>query len=426
MRGRSARLSNRTDSRASTGVRGVLRTLGPGVLTGAADDDPSGITTYTIAGATQQYALLWLLLLTVPMLFVVEEMSARVGTVAGEGLQSLIVEKFGRVAAVACAIVLVICNISTITADIAGIGAGFQLITGLDWRWFVVPIGAGIVTLLVAQNYRRVSRILLWLTPLFFMYVVAGFLARPAWGEVLVATFVPRISASASFLFAAVALLGTTISPYLIYWQTTEDVEERTPVRDLMRRRVDIAVGMLFSNFIAFFIIVTAGTVLYPHPNLRSVQSAAQAAAALAPVAGKLAFALFSLGLVVTGLLAVPVLAASTSYVVLETLRCCRMGLDRDIKHAPKFYYVIIAAVALAVAAAFIGLSPIQMLFYSQVLQGLLMPVLLYFLIRIADDTALMGEYTNPRWIRRGGWLTAIFMGAFALATAYQAVLGGG
>jgi NRAMP (natural resistance-associated macrophage protein)-like metal ion transporter len=347
-----------------------------------------------VIGASTGFSLLWLLLLSTPMMFAVQEMGARIGTVTDKQLQRLILERFGRSAAYACALVVVVCNVATISADIAGVGIGLQLVTGVDWRWFILPVGATMGYLLLAQSYQRVSRFLLYLSPLFLLYVASGFLAHPSWVGVLRATLLPGVSPSATYLLAAVGLLGTTISPYLIYWQTAEDVESRTRIRELKQRRVDVAVGMVFSNLIAFFVIVCTAAVLHPHPALRTIQTAQQAARALEPLAGPLAFALFAVGLVVSGLLAVPVLAASTSYVAMATIREAA-GLDRSFQEARHFYWVIFAAIALGGIAALAGLSPIQLLFYSQVLDGLLMPFLLVFVIRLADDEKLMGRHTS-------------------------------
>ena len=407
------------------GLRRYLHALGPGIITGQADNDPAGIATYSVVGASTGFSLLWLIVLAFPMLYAVEEMSARIGSATKRGLQGLIVEKFGAVAGWLCASLVVAVNVATIGADIAGLSAAIELVSGIRWEWFVVPIGLGMGYLLWRGSYRTASRVFLWLTPLFFMYVVSGFLARPDWPLALHMTIIPHLSGTTVFLLAAVGLLGTTVSPYLLFWQTTQEVEACTDIRELKASRVDVAVGMFYSNMVSYFIIIATATVLYPHPALRNIQTADQAALALQPLAGNLAFLLFTAGIIVAGTLAVPVLAASTSYVVMETLRG-KEGLDRKFNEARGFYYVIFGAIAVGGAASLLGLSPIQLLFYSQVLGGSLMPIVLYFVIRLANDKGVMGLNTSPWYINGIAWATVTIMALFALANVYQIATGAG
>jgi NRAMP (natural resistance-associated macrophage protein)-like metal ion transporter len=403
-----------------------VKRLGPGIITGMADDDPAGIATFAVVGASTGFSLLWLVVLTVPMLYSVEEMSARIGIVTRRELQPMIIEHFGRGAGYVCAAIVVICNVATIAADIGGIASGIALLTGLNFRWFVVPIGLLLAYLLLAKGYKTVARILLLITPLFFLYVIDAVLARPDWGTVLSQTFLPHTSLTLTYLLAAVGLLGTTISPYLLYWQTTEEIEADYELPELKEARFDVGVGMLMSNVISYFVIVCTAAVLFPHPALRNVQTAAEAAVALRPLAGEFAFAIFAVGLIVVGLLAVPVLASSTAYVAAETLGK-PFGLNQKFRSAPGFYLVIFAALAVGALADFAGLSPVQMLFYSQVLDGLLMPVLLYFLIRLADDPDHMGVHTSQPLVRWIGWATLVVMASFGIVTIYQfATLGPG
>jgi Mn2+/Fe2+ NRAMP family transporter len=407
------------------GLRRYLHALGPGIITGQADNDPAGIATYSVVGASTGFSLLWLIVLAFPMLYAVEEMSARIGSATKRGLQGLIMEKFGPVAGWLCASLVVAVNVATIGADIAGLSAGIELVTGVRWEWFVVPIGLGMGFLLWRGSYRTASRVFLWLTPLFFMYVISGFLARPNWPLALHMTVIPHLSGTTVFLLAAVGLLGTTVSPYLLFWQTTEEVEACTDIHELKQNRVDVALGMFYSNLVSYFIIIATATVLYPHLALRDIQTADQAALALQPLAGNLAFLLFTMGIVVAGTLAVPVLAASTSYVVMETLRGTE-GLDKKFNEARGFYYVIFGAIAVGGGASLLGLSPIQLLFYSQVLGGSLMPIVLYFVIRLANDKGVMAENTSSWYINWIAWGTVVIMALFAVANVYQIVTGAG
>jgi NRAMP (natural resistance-associated macrophage protein)-like metal ion transporter len=398
-------------------LRDYFSALGPGVITGAADNDPAGIATYSVIGASTGFSLLWLMLFTIPMLTVIEEMSARVGVVTKKGLARVIKERFGTLSAYLCAFIVAFCNIATIAADIAGVAAGIELITGISWKWFLVPVGALLAYLLLAKSYHLVSRFLFLLTPFFLLYIVDGFLIRPNWIKVLSNTFIPNISLTSGYLIAAVALLGTTISPYLIFWQTTEEVEEKKTVKKLKEESFDVALGMAYSNIVFYFIILCAGAVLFTH-NVE-IKTAYEAALALKPLAGSLAFIFFSIGLVVSGILAVPVLAASTGYVVAEVFQW-KEGLNKKLGEARGFYVVILLSLALGLIAAFINLNPIKLLYYSQVLDGILTPVLIYFLIKITDDSALMRKHTNTSVSRIIGWATLFLMTSLSCLMFYQ------
>jgi len=400
--------------------RHYFKALGPGVITGAADNDPAGIATYSIVGATTGYSLLWLMLITVPMLTVVEEMSARVGAVTKRGLARVLKDEYGKPVAFFAVFVLAMCNLATIAADMSGVAAGLELITGISWKLFVVPVTVVIGYFMVARSYRAVSRFLFLLTPVFLLYVVDAILARPDWTQVLTKTFVPSLSLSAPALTAAVGLLGTTISPYLIFWQATEEVEIHKSVSQLKEESFDVFVGMLLSNLVFYFIIIAAGAVIFPQHI--PIQTARDAALALKPLAGNLAFALFSIGLIGSGLIAVPVLAASTAYAAAEVFER-PAGLSKDIHHARFFYAVIPGSLAFATVALLANLDPIAMLYYSQVLDGILMPVLIYLLIRVTNDPRLMGKHTNGPIARSIGWFTMLVMAAFAITMLYQVLV---
>lgn len=392
-----------------------------GVITGAADNDPSGIVTYTQVGALTRFSQLWLMLLTIPMLIEIEEMSARVGVVTKHGLNSNIKKHFGLKVALSAGLIVLICNIATIGADIAGMAAVSGLLTGISWIYFIIPIALILGYVLVKENFKKVSRFLFLLTPVFFLYVITAFIISPPWREVLRSTFIPQLKFNFTYLMAAVALLGTTISPYLIFWQTTEEVEEKKTVKDLRQESKGVAWGMIFCNLIFYFIILTAGAVLFGHLE-GGIKTAAEAASVFRPLAGDLAFLLFSLGILGSGIIAVPVLASSAAYVLADTLGW-KEGLDKTLVQAKAFYLVIILALFLGVGLILLGLSPIQMLFYSQVLNGILVPILLILVLRICNSQKIMGPHINSRWDNFIGWGTVLVMSLFSILMFWQIIV---
>lgn len=394
--------------------RNYFSALGPGVITGSADNDPAGIVTYILAGAKTGFSTLWLMFFTIPMLTVVEEMSARVGVVTKRGLARLIKENYGKKIAILIALILVICNLATIAADIAGISEVLAIIFGFSWKIFVFPLSLFFGYLLFTKNYHLVSRFLFLLTPFFLVYIINGFIIHPSWSDVLKNTFIPQISFGKEYLLAVMAVLGTTISPYLIFWQTTEEIEEKKSVKNLSEENFDVLAGMFYCNLIFYFIIISGAAVFFGKDF--NIETVGQAALALKPIAGPLAFALFSFGLIVSGLLAIPVLVASTAYVVAEVFDA-KEGLDKKPKDAPLFYKVLALCIFFPLLTLIIGFSPIEMLYYSQVLNCFLLPPLIYFLIKITNSSQIMGRYTNTKPARLIGWATLVIAAVFSFLT---------
>lgn len=382
------------------------RRLIPGLITGGADNDPSGISTYSVAGAQFGYAQLWIMVLATPMLIAVQAMVAKIGDVTRKGLAAVIRERFPRSIAWLAAAVLVVANVVTIGADLAGMGAALGLITGTGFAVWVVPLALLVWAIVTFEGYRRLRRLLVALSAVFLAYVLAAVLAKPDWFSVLRSAFVPAFSARPLFWAAAMALLGTTITPYLFFWQAREEAEEHHPVRLAARQDALLAPGFIFSNCISLAIMVATGTVLFGHGG---IATAADAARALEPLAGPLSSWLFAVGILGAGLLAVPVLAASTAYVVAESAGW-KEGLGRKPKNAKGFYAVLGAAILLGLAIALSGLDPIRALFYSQVVVGFLAPFLLVLILRLASDRSFMGGYAANRFERFFGWLTVFAM----------------
>ncbi len=385
-----------------------------GIITGAADNDPSGIVTYTQAGAVSGFSLLWLMVLSLPMLISVEEMSARVGVVAKKGLNKLIAQKFGIKWAGFTALIVLVCNVLTIAADIAGMGEVAATLTGINSIWYVLFFGLIFLYILISKGYRALSRFLLIITPIFLLYVVSAFLVDVPWKEVVISTFVPSLNflKSSDLILIAVGVMGTTISPYLIFWQTTEEIEERKTVDELDDETAGVVSGMFFCQIIFYFIIVAAAAVFFGQNKL--LDSPGEAALALRPLAGDLAFLLFSVGIVGSGFLSVPVLAASTAYVVADTYSW-KEGLEKKAWEAQGFYGVILLSIVGGVAIALSGIDAITMLFLTQVLNGMLVPILLVFLILITSDEKIMGKYKNSPTVRWIGWITFSIMVLFDL-----------
>ena len=390
-----------------------------GVITGAADNDPSGIVTYTQVGALTRFGQLWLMFLTIPMLIVVEDMSARVGAITKKGLNRVIEDHYGRSIAWFAMGLVVVCNTATLGADMAGMAAVLELFTGISFLWFLVPIGALILYMLVRESYAQVSRLLFIISPILLVYVLTVFLTRPNWIPIIRATLIPSVRLSPTFLTSAVALFGTTISAYLLFWQTTEEVEEKKAVSDVKDESLGVGIGMVYANVIFYFIILTGAVVLFGKVGGVETWTAADAARALRPLAGQLSYVLFAIGLLGSGLLAVPVLALTTAYVVRDTLKW-RTDLGEKGSRRRAFLLVIALSLAIGALLSLIGVRPMAMLYYSQVLQGVLTPILLIFLVLISNNRKVMGEHINGFWANLIGWATIAIMLAFSATMFWQ------
>lgn len=400
----------------------VLRNLGPGLITGAADDDPSGIATYSQAGAQFGLNMLWTVVLTYPLMVAIQSISARIGRVTGHGLSTNLARVFPSWAVMGLVALLFIGNAINIGADLAAMGAAARLVTG--WNEHALTIGFAIVslTLQVFVPYHRYVKLLKWLTMALFAYVAVVFTVRIDWAQVALHTVWPQLPKS-GWIVVVVAVFGTTISPYLFFWQSSEEVEEEqakgeAPLiedpkdarAELERIRWDTLVGMGVSNLIAFFIILTTAVTLHAR-GVTDIQTSAQAAEALRPVAGELAFFLFALGIIGTGLLAVPVLAGSVGYALGE-LRGWKCGLEHKPTEAKAFYIVIAAAVVMGLLVDYSGLDPIKALFWSAVINGVISVPIMAAMMVVASRKAQMGLFVATRWQKVFGWLATAVMAA--------------
>lgn len=397
--------------------------LGPGLVTGAADDDPSGIATYSQAGARYGFQLLWLSLFTFPFMSVVQEMCGRIGMVTGRGLASNIRRHFSARVLSVVTVLLFVANTLNISADLGAMGASMRLLVpGVSVAAWVTIFATGILLLQVFTTYARYSKILKYLTLALLSYVFTAFAVRLNWGDALRHVVVPSLTFSKSQLFLLCAILGTTISPYLFFWQTSQEIEEdvlkgeRTITerqagatdQELVRMRRDTWSGMLFSNLIMFFIIAACAATLHAH-GVTTITTADQAAAAIRPFGGTLTYFFFAVGIVGTGLLAIPTLAGSTAYATAESFGW-RQGLYLRLRQAYAFYGVIIVSMLVGIVANYLRLDPIRGLIYSGVANGLLVPVVLFFVVRMSGSRAVMGDRANGRLVGWLGWLITGFM----------------
>ncbi len=416
-------------------VKRALAVLGPGLVTGASDDDPSGIGTYAQAGAQFGYATLWATLAMLPMMISIQYISARIGLVSGRGLGGVLRAKYPREVVYPAVFALVIANTLNAGADIGAIAAAINLLVPVAAVVFVVPVSVGILALQLLGSYELIAKVFKWLALALLAYVGAALFARPDILDVLRGALIPTIRLDSQYIGILVALLGTTISPYLFFWQASQEVDEQIVMgRPLLWQRQgaskrelgfalwDTVAGMAFSEIVAFFIILAAGATLFVHGETHII-SATEAAQALRPIAGDASAALLAVGLIGAGVLAVPVLTASAAYGVAGALDW-KQGLTRSIGHAPLFYLVIAAATLVGMSINFLGINPITALVLSAVLNGLLAPPLLVLVMLVSNDRAVMGERTNGPLLNVVGWATTLAMAIAALALIITAIAG--
>jgi NRAMP (natural resistance-associated macrophage protein)-like metal ion transporter len=408
-------------------MRRLLKALGPGVITGAADDDPSGIATYSVAGAQFGTKLLWSAFLTWPLMAAVQMMCARIGKVTGKGLAGNLTQRFPVWLVRVFVVALLVANTINIAADLAGMADAAQMLSGINSHLFVVVFALLISWATVRLGYNQIANVLKWLVLVLFAYPVTAFVVGVDWGRVLRDTLVPSLPRTGDEWSMLVAILGTTISPYLFFWQASEEVEEEkaagqntlakrrgATLEELGLRNIDVGVGAFFSNMVMFFIILTTAITLNHH-GVTHIETTRQAAEALRPLAGKFAATLFTVGIIGVGFLAIPTLAGSTSYAFAETLGW-HQGLDKELKQARAFYALILFSTAIGVALDFIGINPVKALYWTAVINGLLAPFLLVAILVVASDKKLMQGQPSSRL----GWsvvaITTLLMFAAGIA----------
>jgi NRAMP (natural resistance-associated macrophage protein)-like metal ion transporter len=400
--------------------------LGPGLITGAADDDPSGIATYSTAGALLGTSQLWTALITWPLMATVQMMCARIGMVTGVGLAGALRQKFPKSLIVIAASALLVANTINIGADLSGMSDAAEMLSGINSHFFVVLFGLAIAVATVQFRYHQIANVLKWLALTLFAYVITGFVIGPDWSKVAHDTFVPSLPKGHEGWAMLVAILGTTISPYLFFWQSSQEVEEEKAIgrrmlawrqgatrREIGVRTMDVGIGTFFSNLVMYFIILSTALTLHAH-GTTNIETTKQAAEALLPLAGKFAYLLFTVGIIGVGFLAIPTLAGSAAYAFAETFGW-RQGLDSRFTAARTFYGVVILSTLMGVALDFAGVNPVKALYWTAIINGLLAPFLLVGVWLIASDRKIMQNQPSSRLALVSVGVTTLLMFAAAI-----------
>lgn len=424
-------MTKKSAPRKPNPVRRFFSLLGPGLITGAADDDPSGVATYSIAGAQLGTSLLWTAFITWPLMGAVQFMCARIGMVTGQGLGAAFGRKFPRPLIILASLALLAANTINVGADLSGMADAAEMLTGFNSHWFVVLFGLGIAFATIRFRYYQIAMILKWLALCLFAYVITAFIVGPDWKTVLHDTFVPSWPKGHDAWQNLVAILGTTISPYLFYWQSSQEVEhekamgrrmvrqrEGATKREIIDRKLDVGIGTFFSNFVMYFIILTTALTLHAN-GIKDIDTSKQAAEALKPLVGSIAYTLYTVGLIGVGLLAIPTLTGSAAYAFAETFKW-RQGLDERFRGARYFYGVIILSTVVGIAMDFLGINPVKALFWTAVINGVLAPFLLIGILFVACDRKLMNGQPSS-WLSRVA--VAITMLAMFVAAAAMFIL---
>jgi NRAMP (natural resistance-associated macrophage protein)-like metal ion transporter len=393
-----------------------VRALGPGLITGASDDDPGGIGTYSSVGAQFGLSILWMAAWLLPMMLAIQETCARIGIVTNKGLAAVLKKNFKKSTVMSAVLLLMIANIANIGADLGAMAASLNMISGINYAVGAIFFAIVIILLEIFVKYHVYVKFLKWLTLSVFAYIVAGFMTHPNWLHIFKNSFIPQISLSKEYIFAMIAVFGTTITPYLFFWQASEEVEDgkmnhsdgtkKVVIERVSRMRTDVNAGMVLANIVFFFIVLTTANVLFAN-GITNIDSAQDAALALRPLAGDYAFLLFALGIIGTGLLAVPILAGSGAYALSELMNW-NNGLEENFSQARGFYLVITFSIFVGLAMNFLGINPIKALYWSAFLNGVIALPLLAIIMKIGGDKKIMGNETNPLWVKIFGWSAVV------------------
>ncbi|GLY65490.1 Nramp family divalent metal transporter [Amycolatopsis taiwanensis] len=409
--------------RSALRTRDYVRAIGPGVVAGASDTDPTTVATIVVIGAGTTYELGWLTLLLFPLIALVQTIATRVGIATNRDLQDAISRSRGRLVRWSLLVSILVVNIVTIAADLEGGAAAVGLIVRQDWRWFVAPLSIVLLAVLLKVGYQVMQRALKYLMLCLLAYAVSAILAHPDWMAVLQGSFVPRFQRSQDYLNDVMSLLGTTLTGYVYFWQTLGQAEEKVPWQLYSARRVDAVLGSFFTVAVFWFILVACGATLGVHQL--PVDTAQGAAQALRPLAGPFAGDLFAVGLLTSALIALPVIMATTAYATGAQLNF-RRGLSLRPRQAPLFYTVLALSLVLGATAAYAGISPIRLLFIAGIVGAIGTPVGLVCLLMVAADKRLMGEHTVPPWVRLAGWTVTVVLSLISAFYLYRLITGSG
>ena len=397
--------------------------FGAGIVAGVSDNDPTTVATLAVIGSTTTYELGWLTLLVIPMLAVIQAIAAQVGTVSKKGLEDCVRSAYGRSWAFVALAALLIVNILTLAADLEGGGAAMQLLTNVDYRWWVAPLGALTAIVLLFGNYRTIERVLRYLALLFLTYVGAAFLAHPDWGAVFRGSFVPHFDFRPETVSGALALLGTTLTAYAYVWETIELAEEQPKLRRLGLVQVDAVLGIVVAGLTFWFILVATGATLGAHH--KQVQTAQEAAQALAPIAGKYASLVFAIGLLGSALVAIPVIAGTSAYVAAEMFGW-RHSLDAKFDRARRFYLTLSGCTLVAVVIGMAGVPPIKLLFFSGIAGGVATPLTMALMLLVGRNRNIMHHLRIPGWLAAAGWSVTALVASATVIYLVQTLAGHG
>ncbi len=400
----------------------VLKRLGPGIVSGASDNDPTTVATLAIVGASTVYGLAWLVLFVIPMLAVVQAIAARIGVVSKRGLEDCIRARYGNGLALAALFAVLAVNVITLAADLEGGGAALQIMTGIDYRWFVVPFAVLAAAALIIGKSDSITNVLKYLTIIFFAYIATAFFAHPDWLAVLRGSLIPHFENNKAYISGAIALLGTTLTSYAYVWETVASSEKRQPLRRIGLVQAEAIVGIVFAGIVFWFIVVATGATLGVHHKM--VETAQDAAVALVPFAGKYASYVFGFGLLASAMIAVPVLAGTSAYVMAEAFGW-RRSLDASFARADRFYWTLIASLAIGAAIALVGISPIKLLFFSGIAGGIATPFTLGLMMLVGRSRRIMGENRLGGTLAIAGWGVTTVVSIAAVVYLIQTARGG-
>jgi Mn2+/Fe2+ NRAMP family transporter len=393
------------------------KALGPGIVSGASDNDPTTVASLAVIGSTTVYSLGWLVLLIIPMLSVVQAISAQIGIVMNTGLEAAVRRRYGKGWALLALVSVLIVNLITLAADLEGGGAALSLLIHIDYRWFIIPLAASAGFMLIFDNYKKIQRVLIYLPLVFLSYVVAAFMARPQWTDVLRNSLIPHFSFTEPMITGAIALLGTTLTAYSYVWQTIEMSEEAPPLSRLGLAQVDTTLGTIVAGATFWCIVIATGATLGVHH--KAVQTAQDAATALTPFAGRWASLLFGIGLLASALIAIPVLGATSAYVVSEMFGWGG-GINQKLWRAKKFYLTLIAILVVGSGVGLAGVSPIKLLFISSIVGGLATPITLTMMMLIAGNPSAMKRKPVNPFLLGSGWIVTIVVTVAAAIFLFQ------
>jgi len=416
-------------------IYGFIKRIGPGFITGAADDDPSGVATYSIAGAQYGYKMSWMSLFLIPAMVAIQEMCGRIGMVTGRGLAAVIKKYHSKSLMWFAVILLAIANTINIGADLGIMAASLQMLLGLPFYFWIFIVAIFVILLEILVSYKRYSQVLKWLGLSLLVYVVTAFLVKQNWEEIAMSTLIPHIEFNMGYLLTLVGFLGTTISPYLFFWQASEEVEEEIAekkikdfdIKPVVTRKevrgmgIDTKIGMVFSNVMTFFIILTTAATLNKN-GIFSIETPAQAALALKPLAGEFAYLLFAIGIIGIGLQSIPVLAGSVGYAMSDALGI-KEGLSKKFSKARGFYTILAISTIVGLLMNLLGINTMQALYYAAIVNGVVAVPLIFIIIKLAGDKRIVGEFRSHKLNRIVAWITFVFM-ALAVILMIGSLLG--